>query len=44
MPLRTVHDKPAGATKSLNSLWITSAGGGKMQVDLASAGEFPPIG
>lgn len=44
MPLRTVAGGPTGATKSLISLWITSAGGGKMRVDSASAGEFPPIG
>jgi len=44
MPQRTVTRWPAGVTKSLISLWITSAGGGKMSVDSASAEEFPPIG
>ncbi len=44
MPPRTVTRWPASVTKSLISLWITSAGGGKMSVDSASAGEFPPIG
>ena len=44
MPQRAEAGRPGGMRKSLNSLWITSAGGGKMAVDSASAGEFPPIG
>jgi len=44
MPPQTVTRWRAVVTKSLISLWITRAGGGKMSVDSASAGEFPPIG
>jgi hypothetical protein len=42
-PWRVVG-KCVDVTKSLISLWITNAGGGKMSVDSASAEEFPPIG